>query len=60
MAIRIIVELPTSAGPYAGLNGEERQDAIVDALIGALDTDEVQILDLVEEDEPVWLRTSRF
>jgi hypothetical protein len=59
--IRAIVELPAEAvenmaSPLvSGLS-----DIIVDVLIDAFDTPLVGVLDLVEEGEPAWYRSSSF
>lgn len=58
--IRLILELPASAGRYTGLDGDERNDQIVDGIIEALDTPDVQVLDCVDETSDRWYRSERF
>lgn len=58
--IRMIVELPASAGIYTGLSHDDRRDQIVDALVDALDTPDVQILDTSEEGDGSWYRSEHF
>ena len=57
MKLRAIIELPSEA-----LEGtdEERTDDLVDKLIDALNTPDVQVLDVVEEGESAWWRSEGF
>ena len=58
--IRAIVELPADAVQRAATSLEDASDVIVDVLIDAFDTPLVGVLDLVEEGEPAWYRSSSF
>lgn len=54
--VRAIIEIPRDA--LAG--SDNFSDTIVDVLIEGFDTPDVQVLDLVEQDEPAWHRSERF
>lgn len=56
--IRIIVDL--DAGVYAHLDPDDRRDDIEDGIVDGLGDTTARILDLVEEGEPAWQRSSAF
>lgn len=58
--IRAIIELPVEAVEDLAGPGGDQSDVITDVLIDAFDTPLVAVLDLVEEGEPAWYRSSSF
>ena len=63
--IRAIIELPADAVTAQGTDSPgysdpDASDIITDVLIDAFDTPLVGVLDVVEEGEPAWYRSSSF